>query len=84
MADSADKAFMLVEFFAVISIIALFLAVIVPVLLMVGEQGRIFCVANLKNYDSNLPGYTQGNSNGTLSLWMDCGFLNSYHFLRRF
>jgi prepilin-type N-terminal cleavage/methylation domain-containing protein/prepilin-type processing-associated H-X9-DG protein len=58
-----EKAFTLVELLVVISIIALLLAVLMPALSKVKEQGRtIICGTNLKNYGLAVGMYA--NSNG--------------------
>jgi prepilin-type N-terminal cleavage/methylation domain-containing protein/prepilin-type processing-associated H-X9-DG protein len=60
----AEKAFTLVELLVVISIIALLLAVLMPALAKVKEQGRtIICGTNLKNYGLAVGMYANSNSN---------------------
>jgi prepilin-type N-terminal cleavage/methylation domain-containing protein/prepilin-type processing-associated H-X9-DG protein len=59
----ADKAFTLVELLVVISIIAMLLAILMPALAKVREQGRtIVCASNLKNYGLALQMYANSNS----------------------
>jgi prepilin-type N-terminal cleavage/methylation domain-containing protein/prepilin-type processing-associated H-X9-DG protein len=59
----AEKAFTLVELLVVISIIALLLAVLMPALAKVKEQGRtIICGTNLKNYGLATSMYTAANN----------------------
>jgi prepilin-type N-terminal cleavage/methylation domain-containing protein/prepilin-type processing-associated H-X9-DG protein len=59
----AKKAFTLVELLVVISIIAILLAVLMPALSKVREQGRaIVCASNLKNYGPALLMYAQENN----------------------
>jgi prepilin-type N-terminal cleavage/methylation domain-containing protein/prepilin-type processing-associated H-X9-DG protein len=59
----ADKAFTLVELLVVISIIAMLLAILMPALAKVREQGRaIVCASNIKNYGPCLIMYAQDNN----------------------
>ncbi|MFA5292313.1 MAG: type II secretion system protein [Phycisphaerae bacterium] len=59
-----DKGFTLVELLVVISVIALLLGIMIPVLSAArGKAQTIVCASNLRNYGLALPMYAQDNSN---------------------
>ncbi len=71
--EKLNPGFTLVELLVVISIIAMLLAVLMPALSKVREQGRtVVCATNLKNYGPALYMYTQENNGKcpTRSYWL--------------
>lgn len=73
----AQKAFTLVELLVVISIIAILLAILMPALAKVKEQGRaIVCASNIKNYGPALLMFAQDNSD-------KCPFSFSWFYTRQ-